>query len=82
MAPAVANDFVQVLASQTRPLPTLPGMDTDIPVNTAAESEPEVRTYGIGHELIENRGASIRDHTCEWLKKGIRKILTGNVCAS
>lgn len=48
MAPAVANDFVQVLASQTRPLPTLPGMDTDIPVNTAAESKPEVKTYGIG----------------------------------
>lgn len=49
VAPAVANDFVQVLAAQTRELPTLPGMDTDVSMNTTAESElPGVKTYGIG----------------------------------
>lgn len=49
MAPAVANDFVQVLTAQTRELPTLPAMSTEVPGNTRADSKPaEVRTYGIG----------------------------------
>jgi lipid-binding SYLF domain-containing protein len=47
-APPAANNFVQVLTSQTRELPTLPAMENDLPVNTAAESKPAVRTYGIG----------------------------------
>jgi lipid-binding SYLF domain-containing protein len=47
-APSVANNFVQVLSAQTRGLPTLPAMETGVPVNTAAESKPAVRTYGIG----------------------------------
>jgi lipid-binding SYLF domain-containing protein len=49
MAPAVANEFVQVLSAQTRDLPTLPAMSSasDVPVNTAAGPKPPVRTYGI-----------------------------------
>jgi lipid-binding SYLF domain-containing protein len=48
-APAVANNFVQVLTDQTRQLPTQPSLETDpSPVNTAAEPESTVRTYGIG----------------------------------
>ena len=48
-APAVANDFVQVLSAQTRELPTLPAMSRDVPVNAAADSSERstVRTYGI-----------------------------------
>ncbi|HLU07272.1 MAG TPA: lipid-binding SYLF domain-containing protein [Woeseiaceae bacterium] len=58
-APAVANNFVQVLSAETRQLPAQPGMDAD--ANTpgsslnsrdsaarAPESSPAVRTYGIG----------------------------------
>jgi lipid-binding SYLF domain-containing protein len=58
-APPVANNFVQVLTAQTRPLPTQPGMDAGVggstsPLNTAntgnsgATAPPAVRTYGIG----------------------------------
>jgi lipid-binding SYLF domain-containing protein len=48
-APAVANNFVQVLTDQTRQLPTQPSLQTEpSSVNTAAESESSVRTYGIG----------------------------------
>jgi len=58
-APAVANNFVQVLSAQTRQLPAQPGMDargntatsslnpTDS-TQRAPESSPAVRTYGIG----------------------------------
>ena len=53
-APAVANNFVQVLTAQTRRLPTQPGMDGAGPAaNPAQQSRPSestatVRTYGIG----------------------------------
>ncbi len=50
MAPAAANQFVQVLTAQTRELPKQPGMGTEVSMNTSPEREPkpEVRTYGIG----------------------------------
>ena len=48
LAPAAANNFVQVLTSHTRNLPKLPGMGTEVSVKTTAEPKPEVRTYGIG----------------------------------
>lgn len=58
-APAVANNFVQVLSAETRQLPAQPGMDSDGDPpgssmdnrDSAAptpESSPAVRTYGIG----------------------------------
>ena len=57
-APAVANNFVQVLSEQTRQLPAQPGMDdrgntagspsTGDGAQRAPESSPAVRTYGIG----------------------------------
>jgi lipid-binding SYLF domain-containing protein len=54
-APAVANNFVQVLTSQTRRLPTQPGMDPEVPPVDGASgpASPDaapssVRTYGIG----------------------------------
>src|SRR5690606_27295854 len=58
-APAVANNFVQVLSAETRTLPAQPGMDVresnnrssmnqPAPAESAAESSPAVRTYGIG----------------------------------
>jgi lipid-binding SYLF domain-containing protein len=59
-APAVANNFVQVLSAQTRRLPSQPGMDdrgntassslnpTNGTPRDAPESSPAVRTYGIG----------------------------------
>ena len=57
-APAVANNFVQVLSAQTRQLPAQPGMDRgNTPrssqnsadgTSSAPESSPAVRTYGIG----------------------------------
>jgi lipid-binding SYLF domain-containing protein len=54
-APAVANNFVQVLTAQTRRLPTQPGMDPEVPPvdgasdSTATDAAPSsVRTYGIG----------------------------------
>ncbi|MGH8193532.1 MAG: lipid-binding SYLF domain-containing protein [Woeseiaceae bacterium] len=48
-APAVANNFVQILTDQTRQLPTQPSVDSEpSSFNTAAESdESSVRTYGI-----------------------------------
>lgn len=49
MAPAVANNFVQVLSAQTMRLPTQPGMS---PGNSAtapaAPRESKVRTFGMG----------------------------------
>jgi hypothetical protein len=54
-APAVANNFVQVLTAQTRRLPTQPAMDPEVPPVDAAsgsstsDTQPSsVRTYGIG----------------------------------
>jgi lipid-binding SYLF domain-containing protein len=59
-APAVANNFVQLLTAQTRRLPTQPGMDgtaTNAAQDGVAASggvsgvppqQPNVRTYGIG----------------------------------
>ncbi|MDZ7644182.1 MAG: lipid-binding SYLF domain-containing protein [Woeseiaceae bacterium] len=49
-APAVANDFVQVLAAQTRRLPQQPGMREDASAAGAPpqERESRVRTFGIG----------------------------------
>ena len=49
MAPAAANNFVQVLSAQPRRLPQQPGMDTGI--SSAAPGEPRkssVRTFGMG----------------------------------
>ncbi len=48
-APAVANQFVQVLTAQTRRLPKQPGMEPAVSAE-AQDEEPEsrVRTYGIG----------------------------------
>ena len=54
-APAVANNFVQLLSAQTRRLPTQPGMEGEAErqadgsgASTAPEPAPSVRTYGIG----------------------------------
>lgn len=58
-APAVANNFVQVLSAQTRQLPGQPGMEgrgntarsslsAPDSAQRAPESSPAVRTYGIG----------------------------------
>ncbi|HEX2139215.1 MAG TPA: lipid-binding SYLF domain-containing protein [Woeseiaceae bacterium] len=54
MAPAVANNFVQVLSAHTRNLPKLPGMGTEVSVKTAADPTPAVRTYGIGDPEAPN----------------------------
>ena len=49
LAPAVANNFVQVLTAQTRRLPTQPSLDSGIgAAPPAAERESTVRTFGIG----------------------------------
>ncbi len=48
MAPAVANNFVQILSAQTQRLPTQPGMDTGTSQRAPnAPQEPRVRTFGI-----------------------------------
>ncbi|MEQ8204998.1 MAG: hypothetical protein RIA65_02395, partial [Woeseia sp.] len=50
IAPAVANNFVQILSAQTRRLPAQPGMDTGVTErapNANAPQEPRVRTFGI-----------------------------------
>ncbi len=48
-APAVANNFVQVLTAQTRRLPKQPGMEPGVSAEAPpAERESRVRTYGIG----------------------------------
>jgi lipid-binding SYLF domain-containing protein len=59
-APAVANNFVQVLTSQTRRLPTQPGMDSDVPAtdtsratSSSGDSTTTVRTYGISEPEID-----------------------------
>ncbi len=51
-APAVANNFVQLLTAQTRRLPKQPGMETGVASNTVSNSrsvpsQPSVKTYGI-----------------------------------
>jgi lipid-binding SYLF domain-containing protein len=55
-APAVANNFVQLLTAQTRRLPKQPGMETGIASSSASigasdnrsvPSQPSVKTYGI-----------------------------------
>ena len=48
MAPATANNFVQVLTAQTRRLPKQPGVEPAVSAD-AQQEEPEsrVRTYGI-----------------------------------
>ncbi len=48
LAPAVANNFVQILTAHTRTLPTQPGMATEMSLNNAPEPRSGVRTYGIG----------------------------------
>ena len=48
IAPAVANNFVQILSAQTRQLPTQPGMNNSgINSSPNAPQEPRVRTFGI-----------------------------------
>ncbi len=48
-APAVANNFVQLLTAQTRRLPTQAAMESSgTPVEDRAEPKSKVRTYGIG----------------------------------
>lgn len=55
-APAVANNFVQLLTAQTRRLPKQPGMETGVASSSASigasnsqsvPSQPSVKTYGI-----------------------------------
>ncbi|MDX1404531.1 MAG: lipid-binding SYLF domain-containing protein [Woeseiaceae bacterium] len=47
-APAVANQFVQVLTAQTRRLPLQPSVSGEVAsVSTTSESQPNVRTYGM-----------------------------------
>lgn len=55
-APAVANNFVQLLTAQTRRLPKQPGMETGVASTSASigasdsrsvPSQPSVKTYGI-----------------------------------
>ncbi len=51
-APAVANNFVQLLTAQTRRLPKQPGMETGVASNSSPDgrsvpSQPSVKTYGI-----------------------------------
>jgi lipid-binding SYLF domain-containing protein len=52
MAPAVANNFVQVLSAQTQRLPKQPGIDDAATGTTGATTDstnqPSVRTFGIG----------------------------------
>jgi lipid-binding SYLF domain-containing protein len=48
VAPAVANNFVQLLTAQTRRLPKQPGMDTGVAATSPSEvPKPAVKTYGI-----------------------------------
>jgi lipid-binding SYLF domain-containing protein len=48
-APQAANNFVQVLTTQTRGLPTRPGMKSNVTsARSAPEEKSEVRTYGYG----------------------------------
>ncbi len=63
-APAVANNFLQLLTAQTRRLPKQPGMETGVASNKVSSShsvpsEPSVKTYGIadpdaGSELADD----------------------------
>lgn len=49
IAPAVANNFVQVLTAQTRRLPKQPAMQSGVAsTGSEAEPKPKVRTFGIG----------------------------------
>jgi hypothetical protein len=58
MAPAVANNFVQVLSAQTQRLPKQPGIDAAATGTTGATSDrasqPSVRTFGIGDPDTES----------------------------
>jgi lipid-binding SYLF domain-containing protein len=49
IAPAVANEFVQILTAQTSRLPTQPGMNTGTTQDPqpSAEQPSEVRTFGV-----------------------------------
>lgn len=52
IAPAIANNFVQLLTAQTRRLPKQPGMETEVASNSSSRSapppsQPTVKTYGI-----------------------------------
>lgn len=51
IAPAVANNFVQVLSAQTRRLPVQPGMESGTRGTAAPNTSPaesRVRTFGVG----------------------------------
>ncbi len=49
VAPASANNFVQILTAQTRRLPMQPSMNTRMTsANNNPETKSKVRTYGIG----------------------------------
>ena len=49
VAPASANNFVQVLTAQTRRLPRQPGMNAGLTSGrTSPEPKSKVRTFGIG----------------------------------
>lgn len=62
-APAVANNFVQLLSAQTRRLPSQPGIENGTAddrggsssTNTASEQPARVRTYGIGDPEAPDR---------------------------
>ena len=46
-APAVANNFVQMLTAQTRRLPKQPSMSAGVPAEPRTQPKPKVRTFGI-----------------------------------
>jgi hypothetical protein len=47
-APAIANQFVQVLTAQTRRLPVQPSMNGEVPaVTSTSERQSTVTTYGM-----------------------------------
>jgi lipid-binding SYLF domain-containing protein len=49
IAPSVANNFVQILTTQTRRLPRQPSMQPGtVSADSRAEPKPKVRTFGIG----------------------------------
>jgi lipid-binding SYLF domain-containing protein len=61
-APAVANNFVQLLTAQTRRLPKQPGMDTGVALNSRTDgrsvpSQPSVKTYGIADPDADSKVA-------------------------
>jgi len=60
LAPASANNFVQVLSAQTRRLPMQPGMNAGLTAGNSGEPEPKskVRTFGIGDPDAPDNGAN------------------------